>query len=85
MKYISQPQLNKFSVLNVKEYTENNSELSNIYIYILPLQALWPILNVPSRKKLSIYPTISALNVCSIFLYLLISLKTTNTIKTVFI
>jgi len=33
---------NKFTILNIEEYTENNSELSNTFVYFISISSTTP-------------------------------------------
>jgi len=35
--------LNKFAILNIKEYTENNSESSNTFVWFISISLIAPV------------------------------------------
>ena len=75
--------VNRFTVLNVEECEDNYSSPSDISTCLTCNHQSSPLYHPRWEKKLPLHPTINALNIHSnvhgIFLYLLISLKTTNT------
>ena len=74
--------LNKFTVLDIGEYTKNDSELSDISICFISTSSIVYVKCFKWEKVLSFYFMISTLNVCRASLYLSISLETTDTIET---
>jgi len=71
------PLINKFTILEIEEYTIENSNPLDTLTYF-SMKALQLLLYVPNRKKkLLLYLTINALNTCRA-LYFLIIIKTTE-------
>jgi len=67
--------INKFTILEIEEYTEENSDISNISVYLFFIafarHSKW-------KKRLLLYLIINVLNIHRISLYLSIILEITD-------
>lgn len=73
--------VNRFTVLGIEEYTDNDNDLSNISVCPSAITVVFA--KCSKWKKLSLYSIINVLNIHKISLYISISLETTDTAKSV--
>jgi len=73
--------VNKFTILEIKEYTEENSDISNISVYLFYVNFIAFARHFKWKKRLLLYLTINVLNIHRISQYLPIVLETTDISK----
>ena len=70
--------VNKFTILEIEEYTEEDSDISNIPVYLFYVNFIAFARYSKWKKRLFLYQTINVLNIYRISLYLSIVLETTD-------
>lgn len=70
--------VNKFTILEIEEYTEEDSDISNIPVYLFYVNFIAFARYFKWKKRLLLYQTINVLNIHRISLYLSIVLETTD-------